>query len=252
MQIRTLIVDDEALARRRILSLLRSDPSCEVVAECADGQSAILAIAEHKPSLVFLDVQMPGVDGFGVLEAVAPVHVPAIIFVTAYDQYAVKAFDAQAIDYLLKPFKQERFLAALARAKDRIQSGTNQLSPESMLALLRAVNRDRERLVVRCEGKVVFLRTAEVEWVEADANYVRIHAGKQSYNVREKIGAFERTLPEQKFIRIHRSIIVNLDAVAEIQNCGNGEHIVVLRTGKELPLGRTYRERLDSLIGSPS
>jgi two-component system, LytTR family, response regulator len=197
-------------------------------------------------------VQMPGVDGFGVLEAVAPVHVPAIIFVTAYDQYAVKAFDAQAIDYLLKPFKQERFLAALARAKDRIQSGTNQLSSESLLALLRAVNRDRERLVVRCEGKVVFLRTAEVEWVEADANYVRIHAGQRSYNVREKISVFERTLPEHKFIRIHRSIIVNLDAVAEIQNCGNGEHIVVLRTGKELPLGRTYRERLDSLIGSPS
>jgi two-component system LytT family response regulator len=252
MKIRTLIVDDEALARRRILSLLKSEPSFEVVAECADGQTAIRGIIEHKPSLVFLDVQMPEVDGFGVLEAVGSVHMPAIIFVTAFDQYAVKAFDAQAIDYLLKPFKQERFVAALARAKHRIQSGVNQLEPEQLLALLRAVSQDRERLVVRCEGKVVFLRTAEVEWVEADANYVRIHTRQRSYNIREKISAFERSLPEHKFIRIHRSVIVNLDAVAEIQNCGNGEHVVILRAGKELPLGRTYRERLDSLIGSPS
>ncbi len=239
------------LARRRISSLLKSDPSFEVVAECSDGQSAIHAVAEHKPSLMFLDVQMPGVDGLGVLEAVSPEHMPAIIFVTAYDQYAVKAFDAQAIDYLLKPFKQERFLAALARAKSRIQSGVNQLKPETLLALLCAANRDRDRLIVRSEGKIVFLRTAEVQWVEADANYVRIHAGQRSYHIREKIGAFERSLPEHKFIRIHRSIIVNLDTVAEIQNCGNGEHIVVLRTGKELPLGRTYRERLDSVIGNP-
>jgi two-component system LytT family response regulator len=250
MKIRTLIVDDEALARRRILSLLKSDPSFEVVGECSDGQSAIRAIIEHKPSLVFLDVQMPEIDGFGVLEAVASVRMPAIIFVTAFDQYAVKAFDTQAIDYLLKPFKQERFVAALARAKSRIQSGVNKLEPEQLLALLRALSQDRERLVVRSEGKVVFLRTAEVEWVEADANYIRIHTRQRSYNIREKISTFERSLPEHKFVRIHRSIIINLDAVAEIQNCGNGEHIVLLRTGKELPLGRTYRERLDSLIGT--
>jgi two-component system, LytTR family, response regulator len=147
------------------LSLLKSDPSFEVVAECADGQSAIRGIIEHKPSLVFLDVQMPEIDGFGVLEAVDPVHMPAIIFVTAFDQYAVKAFDAQAIDYLLKPFKQERFVAALARAKIRIQSGVNQLEPAALLSLLRGVSQDRERLVVRCEGKVVFLRTAEVDWL---------------------------------------------------------------------------------------
>ena len=157
-------MDDEALARRRISSLLKSDPSFEVVAECADGQSAIKAIAAHKPSLVFLDVQMPEVDGFGVLEAVAPTDMPAIIFVTAYDQYALKAFDAQAIDYLLKPFKQERFIAALARAKSSIQAGRNQLDPEALVALFRAVDRDRARLVVRSEGSVVFLRTAEVEW----------------------------------------------------------------------------------------
>jgi two-component system, LytTR family, response regulator len=251
MKIRTLIVDDEVLARRRILSLLKSDPSFEVAAECADGQSAIRAIAEHKPGLVFLDVQMPEVDGFGVLEAVSPVDMPAIIFVTAFDQYALKAFDTQAIDYLLKPFKQERFMAALARAKSRIQAGRVQLDPEALVALFRAVDRDRARLVVRAEGKVVFLRTAEVEWVEADANYVRVHTRQRTYNVREKISVFERSLPEHKFVRIHRSVIVNLDAVAEIQNCGNAEHVVILRSGKELPLGRTYRERLDSVIGSP-
>jgi len=219
------------------------------VAECADGQSAIRAITEHKPSLAFLDVQMPEVDGFGVLAAINPADMPAIVFVTAHDQYAVRAFDAQAIDYLLKPFKRDRFLAALTRAKTRIQSGANQLEPEKLVALLRGVNQDRERLVVRSEGKVVFLRTAEVEWVEADANYIRIHARHRSYDVREKIGNFEHSLPEHQFIRIHRSIIVNLDAVAEVQNCGSGEYIVVLRTGKELPLGRTYRERLAPLIG---
>jgi two-component system LytT family response regulator len=251
MKIRTLIVDDEALARRRILSLLKSDPSFEVVAECADGQSAIQAIAEYRPSLVFLDVQMPGLDGFRVLEAVRPLHLPAIIFVTAYGQYAVKAFEAQAIDYLLKPFKQDRFLGTLVRAKSRIQSGGNQWEPETLLALLRALNRDRERLVVRSEGEVVFLRSADVEWVAPDANYVRVHTRQRAYNVREKISAFERLLPENRFIRIHRSVIVNLDAVTEIRNCGNGEHIVILRTSKELPLGRSYRERLDSLIGNP-
>jgi hypothetical protein len=129
----------------------------------------------------------------------------------------------------------------LARAKIRIQSGVNQLEPAALLSLLRAVSQDRERLVVRCEGKAVFLRTAEVDWVEADANYVRIHTRQRSYNIRGKISTFERSLPEHKFIRIHRSVIVNLDAVAEIQNCGNGEHVVILRNGKELPLGRTYR-----------
>jgi two-component system LytT family response regulator len=250
MTIRTLIVDDEPLARRRIQSLLKADSSFEVLAECADGASAIEAITAQKPDLVFLDVQMPGTDGFGVLEAVASSHLPAIIFVTAYDQYAVKAFDAQAVDYLLKPFKQDRFTDSLTRAKKRILTGGDQADEERLLGLLRRIGGDRGRIIIRTEGKIVFLRNSELEWVEAAGNYVRIHAGTRVHTVRDKISDFERMLPADRFIRIHRSIIVNLDAVAELQSCGGGEYVVLLRSGKELPLGRTYRENLDNHINS--
>lgn len=242
-----MIVDDEPLARRRIVSLLKADNSFEALAEFGDGTSAVSGITEHKPDLIFLDVQMPGMDGFGVLEAVAPVHLPAIIFVTAYDQYAVRAFDEHAVDYLLKPFKRDRFLESLARAKKTIQKTQHAADEASLLSLLRRVSSDRGRLVIRTEGKIVFLRNSEVEWIGASANYVLVHAGQHTYSVRDKISDFERTLPSEKFVRIHRSIIVNLDAIAEIQNCGAGEYMVVLRSGKELPLGRTYREALDGL-----
>jgi two-component system LytT family response regulator len=242
------VVDDEPLARRRILSLLKLDSSFEVVAESADGDSAVHAITRHKPDLVMLDVQMPGMDGFAVLEAVAPIHLPEVIFVTAHDQYAVKAFDAQAVDYLLKPFKQGRFVEALTRAKRRLEKGGNTDEQMKLLSLLRLVAGDRGRMVIRSEGRIVFLRSEEVEWIEAAGNYIRLHAGQRIYNVREKLGDFETSLSKHKFIRIHRSLIVNLDAIAEIQSCGGGEFIVVLRNGKELPLGRTYRESLDTLI----
>jgi two-component system LytT family response regulator len=252
MTIRTLIVDDEALARRRILSLLTPDSSFHVIADCADGPSAIRAISEHRPDLVFLDVQMPGTDGFGVLEAVAPLHLPAIIFVTAHDQYALKAFDAHAVDYLLKPFKRERFLESLARARQAIQTSKarDDNHEEKLVALLRRVSGHRGRLVIRSQGKIVFLRNSEVEWIEASGNYVRIHAGPPIFSVREKIGDFETSLPPDTFIRIHRSVIVNLDAVSEMQSCGGGEYVVILRHGKELPLGRTYRNSLSNLLAT--
>jgi two-component system, LytTR family, response regulator len=245
-------VDDEPLARRRILSFLKSDNSFEVLAECGDGTSAIRAISEHRPDLVFLDVQMPGTDGFGVLEAVAPMHLPSIIFVTAYDQYAVKAFDAHAVDYLLKPFKRERFLESAARAKKTIQKSKDKagqaVDEEKLVALLRSVTGQRGRLVIRCEGKIVFLRNSEIEWIEAASNYVRVHAGQRVFAVREAIGDFQKILSPDTFIRIHRSIIVNIDAVSEMQSCGGGEYVTILRSGKELPLGRTYRSTLDGLL----
>jgi two-component system LytT family response regulator len=247
MTIRTVIVDDEPLARRRILSSLKADSSFQVLAECADGDSAIRVITGHKPDLVFLDVQMPGTDGFGVLEAVAPAHLPAIIFVTAYDQYAVKAFDAHALDYLLKPFKRERFLESLAHAKKVIGEGGNLDEENKLLALIRRISNDRGRFVIHTDRKAVFLHSSEVQWIEAAGNYVRVHAGNKVYEVREKISDFEHTLAPGRFVRIHRSIIVNLDAVAEMQSCGGGEYIVVLRNGRELPLGRTYRNSLDGL-----
>jgi two-component system LytT family response regulator len=196
-------------------------------------------------------VQMPGIDGFGVLEAVAPLHLPAIIFVTAHDRYAVKAFDAHAVDYMLKPFKRERFLESLERAKRAILTGGDLAGEEKLISLLRRVSGSRGRMVIRCEGKIVFLRSSEVEWIEAAANYVRIHAGTRVYSVRDKIGDFQRTLAPESFVRIHRSIVVNLDAVSEIQSDGGGEYVAVLRSGKELPLGRTYRNTLDSLLHNP-
>jgi two-component system LytT family response regulator len=253
MKIRTLIVDDEPLARRRILSLLQPDADFEVLGESGNGKDAVEKIMELKPDLVFLDVQMPKLDGFGVLEAAAQTHLPAIVFVTAYDQYAVKAFDAHAVDYLLKPFKQERFMDAVLRVKSQVQ-GTpangngNGEENQKLLSLLRHVNTDSDRLVVRSGGKVVFLRASEVEWIEAAANYIKLYSQQRVFTVREKISSLEEALPAGKFMRIHRSLIVNLGMVQEIQPCGGGEFVVVLRNGRELPLGRTYRSKIDELI----
>jgi two-component system LytT family response regulator len=245
-----MIVDDEPPARRRIASLLKADSSFELLAECADGASGIRGIIELKPDLVFLDVQMPGMDGFGVLEQIAPTHLPAIIFVTAHDHYAVRAFDEHAVDYLLKPFKRDRFLESLSRAKAAIFRDADSSGDERLLSLLRHISSHQDRFVIRADGKIIFLRNAEVEWIEAAANYIRVHARQHVYSVRDRISDFEKALSPDKFVRIHRSIIVNLDAIAEIQSCGGGEFIVVLRSGKELPLGRTYRETLGGLAKS--
>lgn len=247
-----MIVDDEPLARRRVLSLLQTDPTFEVVGEAGNGKDAVDRITQLKPDLVFLDVQMPKLDGFGVLEAVAPIHLPLIIFVTAFDQYAVKAFDTHAVDYLLKPFKQERFMDAVLRVKNQFQAihanTGNGDENQKMLSLMRHVNTDSDRLVVRSGGKVVFLRASEVEWIEAAANYIKLYSQQRVFTVREKISSLEESLPAGKFMRIHRSVIVNLSMVQEIQPCGGGEFVVILRNGRELPLGRTYRSKIDELI----
>jgi two-component system LytT family response regulator len=242
-------VDDEPPARRRILSLLSRDPSLEVIGECADGGSAIEMIAEKRPQLAFLDVQMPGTDGFAVLESLPHAALPYVIFVTAYDQYAIKAFEVGAVDYLLKPFSRKRFETCVQRAKERILN-TPIDNQEQLRAFLRQAGLDRERLVVRSKGNLVFLRTSEIEWIAAAGNYIRIHAGKNIHAIREKIGDIEQRLHPSRFLRVHRSIIVNIDAVAEVQRCGSGEYIVLLRNSRELPLGRSYRARLDELLQS--
>jgi two-component system LytT family response regulator len=246
MKIRTVVVDDEPLARRRILSLLKPDAAIEVVGECGSGEAAVESITSAKPDLVFLDVQMPNLDGFGVLQAIAPIHMPLIVFVTAFDQYAVKAFDAHAVDYLLKPFRLERFREALKRARQQLEHGYDS---EKVLALVRQFNADRERIVIRTEGKVVFLKAGEIDWIQAAANYVHVHCRERHYAVREKISSLEESLPANKFMRIHRSIIVNLDKVREIQPCGAGEFVVLLSSGRELPLGQTYRRAVESTVG---
>jgi two-component system LytT family response regulator len=260
--IKTVVVDDEPLARRRILRLLKAEPDVEVVAECSDGREAIEAIRQHQPDLIFLDVQMPEIDGFGVLQALEPTQVPLVIFTTAYDQYAVRAFEVHALDYLVKPFDPERFRSAFQRARDqleRVQASDQNQRLISLLEQLAAQARagdgatggDRylDRLMIRSGGKIFFVKTAEIDWVEAAANYVRLHVGRESHVIRETISNLAERLDPTHFARIHRSTIVNLDRVKEMQPWFSGEYIVILRDGTRLKLSRGYRERLEEQLG---
>jgi len=247
MSIRTLIVDDERLTRRRILSLLKTDNDIEVVGECGDGPTAVRAIAEHRPDLLFLDVQMPEMTGFDVLRAIPQEQLPATIFVTSFDQYAVQAFEAHDLDYLLKPFAVERFSDAISRAKRNLRQPAVSENG-NLIDLLQEMQGSRRSIMVRSAGRTVFIRLEDIEWIEAAANYIKIFAGEDQYIVRAKISTIEQQLPVMKFVRIHRSLIAGIDHIRELQSCGNGEFVVVLRRAKELPLGRTYRSHVDSAL----
>ncbi len=242
-------MDDEPWARKRIVTLLKAEPDIEVVGEAADGSEAVARIAELRPDLVFLDVQMPDADGFEVIEAAGPERIPAVVFATAFDQYALRAFDAGAVDYLLKPFDEERFRKAVDRARRDLASGA---LPETRLrALLEFLDqspRHLRRLVVKSRGRVVFLRVADVDWCEASGNYVTLHVGRESHLLRTTMNALEPKLDPDQFMRIHRSAIVNLDRVKELQPWARGEQILVLRDGTQLTVGRAFRERLRQSI----
>lgn len=249
--IRTLIVDDEPLGRTVIREMLRGDAEIELIGECANGTEAIEMIQREQPDLIFLDVQMPMMDGFEVLKAIAATHLPMVIFVTAYDQYAVKAFDVYAIDYLLKPFDRERFNKALQRAKSTLrQAQTNEVN-ERILSLLEEQQLKPsylERLVIKTNGRVLFLRTDEIDWIEAEGNYVSLHVKKESYLLRETISGLEAQLDPKKFSRIHRSQIVNLDRIKELHPWSHGEYRVILKDGTQLTLSRSYRDHFHSLL----
>jgi two-component system LytT family response regulator len=252
-RIRTLIVDDEPLARRKIRRLLARDPEIEILADCANGPEAIAAITATRPSLVFLDVQMPEIDGFDVLESIPSSHVPFVIFVTAYDQYALRAFEVSAVDYLVKPFDSRRFEKALQRAKSRLvseRSGDLNRQTLALLEELKARSSHVERLVIKAGGRAFFLKTEEIDWIEAEGKYVRLHVGKESYLLREAIGSLETQLDPKKFPRIHRSTIVNIDRVRELQPWFHNEYRVILKDGTELMLSRSCRKRLGELLGS--
>ena len=252
--IRTLIVDDEPLARQRLRKLLEAEPDIEVIAECPDGESAVAAVSEHQPELVFLDVQMPDLDGFGVLEAVGAEQMPTVIFVTAYDHYALRAFEVHALDYLLKPFDRERFAKALARAKEHVRRGRSAEASRQLLALLgdaRPGPRHLERLVLRSGGRIFFLKAEEIDWVEAAGNYLRLHAGGETHLLRETMNALDGRLDPARFVRIHRSTLVNLERIKEIQPLFHGDYVVLLRDGTELTLSRTYRARVEEVLGAP-
>lgn len=251
LRIKTLIVDDEALARERLLALLQGDPDIEIIGECTTGKEAITAIAEHSPDLVFLDVQMPEGDGFEVLQNIDLHQMPIVVFVTAYDEYAIRAFDVHALDYLLKPFDQTRFEKTLVRAKSEVvlRNNTN-VNPKllSMLEHIESHKKHPDRILVKSSGRVFFLKYDEVDWVESSGNYVKLHVGQEGHVLRETMAEMERKLSQERFVRIHRTAIVNVDRITEVLPAFNGESTVVLNNGTRLTASRGYRKKLTDVL----
>jgi two-component system, LytTR family, response regulator len=247
--LRVLIVDDERWARRRLAALLRDEADVEIVGQCADGPSAVEAIAALRPDLVLLDVQMPGMDGFEVIEAVGAERFPAVIFATAYEEYAVRAFDAHAVDYLLKPIDEERFRRAMNRAR-RTASGEVIATAgiRTLLASLGERPRHLRWLAVHGGSRVVLVAVAEVDWLEADGNYVKVHTAGRAYLLRDTMQSLESKLDPECFLRVHRSAIVNLARVREIQPWFRGEQVLVMRDGARISVGRRFRGRLDRIL----
>ena len=250
--IRTLIVDDEPLSRRRIRDLLEGEADFVLVGECGDGQEAIEALRERSCDLVFLDVEMPGLDGLEVARRLASGSGPAVIFVTAYDCYALPAFEVHAVDYLLKPFDRLRFRGALAWARTALRRERSEASadlPAASASELRHGRKPLERVTIKTAGRVFFLKTDDLDWVEAAGNYLRLHTGNATHLLRETMNNLEARLDPERFWRIHRSTLVNVDRIRELQPLFHGDYVVILRDGTELTLSRTYRRNLPDLIG---
>jgi two-component system, LytTR family, response regulator len=249
---RVLVVDDEPLARERLRTLLQEEPGFDLVGEASDGITGAESIMALSPDLVFLDVQMPGADGFDVIDAVGPDKMPFVVFVTAYDRYALRAFDVHALDYLLKPFDRERFRQTLVRAQaqlDRNNGGDLERRLTAIVQDLKPAKARTDRFVVKSGGRIFFVRTGEIDWIEAAGNYVRLHVGPTSHLLRETMNAIEGRLDPEKFFRIHRSRIVNTERIKELQPWFNGEYVVVLHNGMQLRLSRSYREKLEERLG---
>ena len=253
LRIRALVVDDEPLAREMIREMLATDPEVEVVGECGNGREAIEAIKTSTPDLVFLDVQMPELGGFEVLESLDPNTTPYVIFVTAYDQYAVRAFEVHALDYLLKPFDRERFEVAWQRAKAQIKLDRTSRRDQDIIALLeelKAGPRYLERLVIKNGGRVFFLHVQDIYCIEAEGNYVRVYDNQKGYLLRETISSLEEQLDPKQFLRIHRSAIVKIDRIKEMQPWFHGEYRIIMENGKQLALSRNYRANLQEAVGN--
>jgi two-component system LytT family response regulator len=249
--IRTIIADDEPLGLRKLRILLNSESGIRVVAECENADQTLAAVREHKPDLILLDIQMPDADGFQMLKSLSAQDMPMVIFTTAYDHYAIRAFEARALDYLLKPFDQERLHAAIEKARVEMLHHHARVLATRILEILSDVepyHQNERRLVIKSGGRVIFLDVDEIDWVEAAANYVKLNAGKRSYLLRETIGRVSERLDHHQFVRIHRSTLVNVQKIKELQPCNSGEYMVMLRNGKELSCSRSYRGGLHKLI----
>jgi len=263
-KIRALVVDDESLAREALLVMLGGDPEIEVIAECRNGREAVQIIREQSPDIVFLDIQMPEMDGFQVIEDVGTKQMPVTVFVTAYDKHALRAFEAHALDYLLKPFDHERFNTALQRAKTFVRQQKLGEISESLFAVLQDMNADSDelpsetdkgaqkepvdRVVIKSGGRIYFLKTEEIDWVEGAGDYLTLHSGSQTHLIRETMGNFHAKLDSQKFLRIHRSTIVNIERIKDIKPLFKGEYVITLTSGKRLKSSRGYRHELQSLL----
>ena len=257
-KIRALIVDDESLAREALLVMLDDDPEIDVIAECRNGREAVTVIREQSPDVVFLDIQMPGMDGFQVVEDVGAIHMPVTIFVTAYDKHALRAFEAHALDYLLKPFDHERFSNALQRAKTLVRQQKLGEISEGLLAVLQDLKSKKpervaqqeplDRVVIKSGGRIYFLKTEEIDWVEGAGDYLTLHSGSQTHLIRETMGNFHASLNPQKFLRIHRSTIVNIERIKDIRPVYKGEYVITLTSGISLKASRGYRHQIQSLV----
>jgi two-component system LytT family response regulator len=260
----TLIVDDEPAARNALLHLLREDPEISLGRPCENGREAVRAIKSHHPELVFLDVQMPGLDGFGVLREVEAKDLPVIVFVTAYDRHALHAFEVHAVDYLLKPFSDARFSAALTVAKTQVRQRRLGELGQQVAALISGSAdagagpasdagapglRDLEPLLIRVDGRIARVRTENIDWIDADGDSVRVRVGETSYPLRTSMDKLEQELDSVQFVRIHRSTIVNVDRIKELRLCYPGEYVAVLQDGTTLKVSRNRRELLESRLG---
>jgi two-component system, LytTR family, response regulator len=262
-KIRTLIVDDETIPRDGIRMYLAGEKDVDIIGECANGFEAVEVILEASPDLVFLDVQMPGLDGFGVIETVGVERMPTTIFVTAYDKYALRAFDVHALDYLLKPFDKARLLKALGRSREAAGRGNNGEVHRQLLALIKDLRREQraasqshtpapvyqDRFVIKAAGRIFFLNAEEIDWIEAADNYVRLHAGRESHLIRGTITGLESKLDPDKFLRIRRTIIINTGRVKEMHQLFNGEYTIIFHGGTQVRSSRRFRNKLSLLLG---
>lgn len=254
-RVRVLVIDDETLGRKKICRMLKDDPEVELAGEHAGGAEAVAMIHALNPDLLFLDINMPEMDGFALLEEVDAAKMPFVVFITAYDQYALRAFQVHALDYLLKPFDRERFFQALSRAKVSIRQSRNEEVNQRLLALLRDVNttdNSVDRIMVKTNGSISFLRSEEIDWIEAQGAYVCLYTQGRKHLLREKIGDLELQLTQKRFVRIHRSTIVNIDRIKEMQPLFYGEYAVILNDGTRLTMSRSFRERVFTHLGGPS
>jgi two-component system LytT family response regulator len=268
-KIRALIVDDESLAREALLVMLDDDPEIEVIAECRNGKEAVTVIREQSPDVVFLDIQMPEMDGFQVIEEVGAMRMPVTIFVTAYDKHALRAFEAHALDYLLKPFDHDRFDTTLQRAKTFVRQQKLGEISDNLLAVLqhmklktsespsetdnikldKATHKEPiDRVVIKSSGRIYFLKIEEIDWVEGAGDYLTLHSGSQTHLIRETMGNFHAKLDAQKFLRTHRSTIVNIERIKDIRPLSKGEYVITLTSGKSLKSSRGYRHALQRLL----